>query len=188
MIQTIDKIDFSDIAHALGIYIENSKESEFEKDKHLPEKFNRNNFFTGDSNCEKWDYLVKIGYATTKDHFCQDTKMVYYYVSEKGIEAFRAYFKAEVTDKFTPPKKSRQKYLDFLNSDGWDNFADYLGICKPKVESKRIAGVLNYKLTSTNPKHKDSYKSYVFGTWETTLKAAKASYKEALKKWNKRTQ
>ena len=88
---------------------------------------------------------------------------------EKGIEAFKTYFIENVTNKFVPPSKSTQKYLDYLHSDGW-TFHEYLGIELPDICQERKGWI--YRSTK--------YRG-VEGKHCKTKELARKSYKEALK-------
>lgn len=175
------------IDHALGAKLEYRQNSEIPELKTLPIEFDRNYFFSGDSKDEIWEGLVTKGYATFKEHKCQEKPMMYYYVSEKGMNAFRVYFQKEVTEKYKKPSKNRLKYLEWLHSESGLTFAEYLGIWNPKKELVREGADILYLFKSTNPAHKDFYgTNLVFGQPKKTAKEAKESYKKSLLEFKNR--
>lgn len=181
------KINWDFISHALGADFDRRKNSELSKDKTLPQEFSRNYFLAGYKDVADWEYLVEIGYATKRFRTIGEEEYKYFYVSEKGILEFRLYFRREVIDKFIEPKKSRENYILFKYGEYDCTFAEYLGIYVPKLETKGTWRKYKYRYYSTNPKHIGRgfgfNKSSVCGEWCKTQKEAKASYKEALKKY-----
>ncbi|ATA26777.1 hypothetical protein BIY26_07120 [Brenneria goodwinii] len=81
----------------------------------------------------------------------------------------------------TPPKPTR--YSEYLDADSCQDFSEWLlGWKKPEFEYRRDGGRYQYRM------FRKSYSDYhgypvrdVEGNWCNTKKAAKASYKEALK-------
>lgn len=75
-----------------------------------------------------------------------------------------------------PPEPPRTRYDDYLRSEYSDSFADYLGINKPKFETRGSWNNYEYRMyRSTRYDYYD-----VVGEWKPTRKAAKESYKTVL--------
>lgn len=159
---------FDLIGHSLGVNIYHAKISEKEKHKYLPDEFYRNYYCAGKIGgvYPEFKELLEKGYVETWTKFGND----YFSVTERGILEFRNEFTERITNSYVQPKKSRQKYLEYISS-GYDSFEDFLGIQMPKREY--ING--GYRFSSTK------YRS-VSGEVKPTIKEAKESYKKALKK------
>lgn len=85
-----------------------------------------------------------------------------------------------------PKRPRRSNYDKFLNDDCGLYFHEFLGIIKPKFEQRGSWGAgYMYRMYRTTH-HLDSLaRESVTGEWCHTMKAAKASYKEALKQARK---
>jgi len=158
------------IAHSLGINYYNAKLSDEYRHKVLPDDFYRNYFCVGDPNqfTDEMRSMEEAGLIETwskPDNF-------FFAVTEKGIEEFRLIFKTEVTDKYVPLSKAKQRYRQYLHDDISDSFSESLGIQKPKREQDRNGF---WRFVSTKYDN-------VKGEFCKTIKEAKESYKEALKK------
>lgn len=164
---------FDIIGHTLGINIYNAKLSNRKKDKYLPLDFYRNYYCYGYINSnDKLDRRMQIlknkGFIKTWDqHGC-----LYFCISEKGIELFKNKFIKEVTNTYKPLPKSKQKYLDYLDSECSESFAWWLGIEKPKREYEYSTKKIRLYCYKRNLKTK--YHKY--------LKDAKKEWKELIKK------
>lgn len=86
----------------------------------------------------------------------------------------------EMADKLPKPPR-RSNYDKFQHDDCGLYFHEWLGINKPKFEHRGSWPAYTYRM------YRSSYSSYsgrdVEGEWAPTQKAAKASYKEALKRY-----
>lgn len=82
---------------------------------------------------------------------------------------------------YTPPKLSvrqaeaKRQYQEYLDADYGHDFHVWLGIDKPSVEYDHHGKCRMYRTGN-------AWKLSIYGEWCKTLKAAKASYKEALYK------
>lgn len=80
-----------------------------------------------------------------------------------------------------PPEPKRTKYDEYLDADYFEGFTEFLGIRKPKLEYRGGQRNLEYRM------YRDAWDADygrwrdVQGEWASTKKAAKASYKAALK-------
>lgn len=85
----------------------------------------------------------------------------------------------EVVD-YVPPKmsarqrKARSKYQDFQDSECGNDFHEWLGINKPRVDYDRNGNCRMYRIG-------DYRDVSIYGEWRKTKKQAKASYKDALR-------
>jgi len=116
------------IAHTLGINYYDAVNSKKEKDKHLPDNFYRNYYCAcgvgGKPEPELLE-LMKLGYMGNYEKFSN----LIFYTTDKGIEEFRTRFTKEVTNKWVPLSRSKQRYQEYREvSDCFDSFAQYLGI------------------------------------------------------------
>ena len=130
---------------------------------------------TESSDSNVWETLVEQGFATSHPapkHTCGD---VVYRVTETGqVAAISA----------LPEPKKRTRYDDYLHSEVVESFGEWLGVNLPKFEYREvdyIRGKWEYRMYRCSRCYWDSYRD-VEGDWKPTKKAAKASYKEALKK------
>lgn len=156
------------IGHSLGINVYHARLSNDPKDKYLPDEFYRNYYCVGsvDNFTNEMIDLLDLGFIEKTNRFGQ----LYFHITEKGIDEFRKIFQSEISAKFIPLSKAKEKYREFLRTDVVDSFADYLMIYLPKREYNSIGMV---RLVST--KYND-----VKGQYCKTLKEAKLSYKESL--------
>lgn len=80
-----------------------------------------------------------------------------------------------------PPEPKRTKYGEYINCDCCNSFAQFLGINRPKFEvrgwTKREYRMVRFDRTVQWAAHPE-----IVGDWCKTKKAAKESYKAALKK------
>lgn len=79
-----------------------------------------------------------------------------------------------------PPEPKRTKYGEYLHADCFDSFADYLGINKPKYETRGDWGKYEYRMFRRDLSVSWAVYPDVAGEWCKTKKEAKASYKAAL--------
>lgn len=168
------------ISHSLGIYLLNAKQSKRKKDKQLPLEFYRNYYCAGSSKISEFNELESLELVESwKKHFSQGSDLVYYRVTKKGQKEFREWFKIEITNKHKPLSKSKENYLNYLDSDGWESFSDFLNIWKPEYQRKNYFGE-KIRMNSTNPRYRG-----LSGDWMNSEKMAKHSYKEKLKEAKK---
>jgi hypothetical protein len=182
MFSTISSKQIDLIAHSIGINIRYALNSFRLKDKTLPEEFNRNYFCAGKSLHTDFEFLVSKGLVKKRKQF---DGQIFYFVTNLGQTEFRKYFTRIVTDLYVPLTKSKATYQDYLYSDGCDSFTDYLGIWLPKFEKSGGYFSKNtdlIRMVSTNP----NYLKTINGEYCKTQKAAKISYKLALKNERKK--
>jgi hypothetical protein len=164
---------FKTIGHALGIDVYSAFVSQRKKDKYLPLEFYRNYYCYGYINDNtqlerRFQIMKSFNLIKTWDqHGCR-----YFCITEKGIELFKQRFKKEITDKYIPSSKSKERYLEYLHCDGYDSFADFLGIYIPEREYNCLSG--HVRLVSKERGIKTSFHKY--------LKDAKKEYSELRKK------
>ncbi|AHY13579.1 MULTISPECIES: hypothetical protein [Citrobacter] len=134
----------------------------------------RNYFLVGEGHTdnEKWEELVSDGLATSRPApgFVGDGTL--YHVTEKG--------EATAISALPEPKK-RTRYEEYLDADSCQPFSEWLlGYRLPEVEYSRDGKCRMFRCSY------DAAYGYprrdVEGEWCDTKKAAKASYKEALRK------
>ncbi|WP_447872042.1 hypothetical protein [Serratia fonticola] len=138
--------------HALGIN-ENQREPY------------RNYFLASGGNAANpdWQELVTAGYATSSPAPAWSCGDVTYQVTDAG--------KTLAIAALTEPKK-RTRYEQYLDADTIQSFAEWLGIDVPEVEyGSWYPNRGMYRMVSRRAS----------GEWCATQKAAKASYKLALK-------
>jgi len=120
---------FDKIGHTLGINVYHCRHSKLKKDKVLPDEFYRNYYNYGSVG----EYETEPNWITELsdniDKWVQ-TKLLYFQVSEKGIDLFKRQFKEEITDTYIPLSRSKQRYQDFLAANIGVNFSEFLGIKK----------------------------------------------------------
>ncbi|MGM0935922.1 MAG: hypothetical protein ACQEWL_04800 [Pseudomonadota bacterium] len=133
------------------------------------------NYFLSSGKNEEWDNLVKSGLAVSNkapQGVCGD---IYYQVTEQG--------KNVAIVKLPKPKaeKKNSNYEKYLDADTCLSFGEYiLGNELPEYRymhhrGKSMCMMRAYKWDKYSIRHE------VEGKWMPTMKAAKASYKEALK-------
>ncbi len=171
--ENINETQINLIAHALGIQYFDAKISNSPDLKQLPDQFFRNYFCVGSETSFNDDMisLKKTGLIKTYSKF----ENLYFLVTDKGIQEFRKIFKTEVTDKYIPVSKSKNRYLEYLRADTGLTFVEYNGIWTPKKEFDN-----NGRIRFVSTKHND-----VKGEYLPTHKEAKISYKNALSLKNK---
>lgn len=135
----------------------------------------RNYFLAGEGHTdnEKWEDLVSDGLATSRPAPDFVGGGTLYHVTEKGeATAISA----------LPEMKKRTRYDDYLHSEVCESFGEWLGIELPVYEDRKVGRYKwEYRMVRRSRAYWDSYYD-VRGDWMPTKKAAKASYKEALRK------
>lgn len=76
-----------------------------------------------------------------------------------------------------PPEPKRTRYEEFCREDGGYSFAEWLGIRRPEIEMRGPWREREYRMYRL----RWDYSVEVSGDWAPTKKAAKDSYKAALK-------
>ncbi|EPI2799271.1 hypothetical protein ACS5LO_000670 [Citrobacter koseri] len=135
----------------------------------------RNYFLAGDGHTDnsKWQVLVADGFATSRPAPDFAGGGTLYHVTDKGEELAIAAL---------PEPKKRTRYDEYLHSEVCESFGEWLGIELPVYEEREIGRYKwEYRMVRRSRAYWDSYCD-VRGEWCTTKKAAKASYKEALRK------
>lgn len=161
---------------------------------------NRNYFLTspGYEDANNLDVLVEAGLATRgkAPAFC-DPGDVIYRATPEG--------KQFALSKVPPPPPPRKytKFDAYLDEcECYDGFAHFLGINQPQIQQRGTWGDFEYRMVRyprgsaycehrrpTRFAHWSPYESLeVAGEWAPTMKAAKASYKEALRQRMKKAQ
>lgn len=120
-----------------------------------------------------WQALVVNGLAKTRkapEWSCGD---VVYQVTEAGKTVAMAAL---------PEPKKRTRYDEYLHSEVCESFAEWLGIELPIYENREAGRYkYEYRMVRRSRAYWDSYYD-ICGEWMPTMKEAKASYKEALRK------
>ena len=120
-----------------------------------------------------WQALVANGLAKAgkaPEWSCGD---VVYQVTEAG---------KTVAISALPEPKKRTRYDEYLHSEVCESFAEWLGIELPIYEDREVGRYkYEYRMVRRSRAYWDSYYD-ICGDWMPTMKAAKASYKEALRK------
>ena len=120
-----------------------------------------------------WQALVANGMAKAgkaPEWSCGD---VVYQVTEAG---------KTVAISALPEPKKRTRYDEYLHSEVCESFAEWLGIELPVYEEREVGRYkYEYRMVRRSRAYWDSYFD-IRGEWMPTMKAAKASYKEALRK------
>ncbi|EJG2197948.1 hypothetical protein ACAY42_000702 [Citrobacter freundii] len=135
----------------------------------------RNYFLAGEGHTDnvKWEELVSDGFATSRPAPDFVGGGTLYHVTEKGEEA---------AISALPEPKKRTRYDDYLHSEVCESFGEWLGIELPVYEDREVGRYKwEYRMVRRSRAYWDSYYD-VRGDWMQTKKAAKASYKEALRK------
>ena len=122
-----------------------------------------------------WQALVANGLAKAgkaPEWSCGD---VVYQVTEAG---------KTVAISALPVPKKRTRYDEYLHSEVCESFAEWLGIELPRYEFRVVGGYgYKYEYRMYRRSHAVWGPYYdIQGEWKPTMKAAKASYKEALRK------
>lgn len=135
----------------------------------------RNYFLAGDGHTDnsKWQELVAEGFATSRPAPDFTGGGTLYHVTEKGeVAAISA----------LPEPKKRTRYDEYLHSEVCESFGEWLGIELPVYEEREVGRYKwEYRMVRRSRAYWDTYCD-VRGDWKPTKKAAKASYKEALRK------
>ncbi|HHL9592723.1 TPA: hypothetical protein ACQ98W_002918 [Citrobacter braakii] len=127
----------------------------------------------GHTDNVKWEELVSDGFATSRPAPDFVGGGTLYHVTEKG--------EATAISALPEPKK-RTRYDDYLHSEVCESFGEWLVIELPFYEDREVGRYKwEYRMVRRLRAHWDSYYD-VRGDWMPTKKAAKASYKEALRK------
>lgn len=176
----------SKISHTLGINIEHCINSMHSKDKYLPNEFYRNYYNYGRISD---DFVIPEWIASLSQYIdtWEQSGLYYFRVNKLGIELFRKQFKELVTNNYVSLSKSKQRYQDYLYLETCESFSDYLGIIKPRIVKFTHGFYPNIQENNYPPNIQDklirfeSVKYDFTGTWETTVKKAKESYKKKLK-------
>jgi hypothetical protein len=87
-----------------------------------------------------------------------------------------------------PSPPERTKYQDYCRSEIGNSFSDYLQINMPEFERRGGYGNAEFRMLRRSLSYGDRHIEAVIGDWEATKKAAKASYKAALKASRKNPQ
>ena len=134
----------------------------------------RNYFLAGEGHAdnEQWKELVSGGFATSRTAPDFAGGGTLYHVTEKG--------EATAISALPEPKK-RTRYDEYLHSEVCESFAEWLGIELPIYEQREVGRYkYEYRMVRRSRAYWDSYYD-ICGDWMPTMKAAKASYKEALR-------
>jgi hypothetical protein len=141
----------------------------------------RNYFLAGDGHTdnEEWKKLVADGCATSRPAPDFVGGGTIYHVTDKG--------EAKAISALPEPKK-RTRYDDYRHSEVCESFGEWLGIELPVYESREVGRYKwEYRMVRRSRACWDTYCD-VRGEWKPTKKAAKVSYKEALRKSNEPAQ
>lgn len=135
----------------------------------------RNYFLAGDGHTDnsKWQALVADGFATSRPAPDFAGGGTLYHVTDKGEELAIAAL---------PEPKKRTRYDDYLHSEVCESFGEWLGIELPFFEEREVSRYKwEYRMVRRSRAYWNTYCD-IRGDWKLTKKAAKASYKEALRK------
>jgi len=81
-----------------------------------------------------------------------------------------------------PPEPKLTKYQQYLRDDSGLTFAEWLGIYEPEYRHRRWGSRNEWRMVRrSRPGRYGNMEPIIAGEWAPTQKAAKASYKEALK-------
>jgi hypothetical protein len=157
-------------------------------------EISRNYFLTspGYADANNLDGLVEAGLMRRgkAPAFCADDEVVYRATDEGELFALR-----KMPPLPPPPKRTKfDAYLD--ECECYDGFAHFLGINQPKFQQRGEWGKWEYRMVRypRGSAYRHSRSSYwspyesleIAGEWAPTMKAAKASYKVALKEYRQR--
>ena len=159
----------------------------------------RNRFLAGpgDSDTPNLEALVALGLMGSRKPpgFCDQSETLYF-----ATEVGERFAIAEMPPAPPPPKRTKfDAYLD--ECECYDGFAHFLGINQPMFQQRgdwrnREYRMVRYPRESAYRQHRRHYSFSqwspyemleVAGEWASTQKAAKTSYKVALKNYRKRT-
>lgn len=136
----------------------------------------RNHFVAGDGHHDMpaLDELEKAGLMERRSTpaFC-DASDIVFVATEPG---------RNLALEMLPPEPKRTKFEEYIHADCFDSFAEFLGIRKPKHEARGDWRRREYRMyrERCSDGYYDMWRD-VQGDWAPTKKAAKASYKAALK-------
>jgi hypothetical protein len=121
--------ELSKIGHTLGINVYHAKLSKRKEDKILLDEFYRNYYNYGRVGEEdkEPEWITNLGEFIDK---WTQSGLYYFCINELGIKIFREQFKKDITDKYIPLSRSKQRYQDYLHADLGCSFSQYLGIKK----------------------------------------------------------
>lgn len=172
------------IGHSLGIDIRHAEMSSSLRDKKLPEEYYRNHYCAGKIGSvkdEDWIALDEMSHLLLVTPYEKFGNQVFA-VTAQGRSEFEKIFTERVIDTFVPPEKSKQVYADFNEADTGLDFYEWLGIQLPEYQyfgrSAMTGGRVGYRVRMISTKYQS-----VKGEYCGTKKAAKASYKIALKRY-----
>lgn len=159
----------------------------------------RNRFLAGPGHGDMPDLeaLVALGLMGSRKPpaFCDQSEILYF-----ATEVGERFAIAEMPPASPPPKRTKfDTYLD--ECECYDGFAHFLGINQPMFQQRgdwrnREYRMVRYPRESAYRQHRRHYSFSqwspyemleVAGEWASTQKAAKTSYKVALKNYRKRT-
>lgn len=129
------------------------------------------NYFLSSHEDNEWEELVSKGLATSypaPNGVCGD---IYYQVTDEG---------KDVAISQLPEPKKQTKYDEYLDADTCITFAEWLGIKLPEYEWRKRGNKYEYRMYRET-RNQYWHLTRIEGEWMPTMKAAKASYKEALK-------
>lgn len=129
------------------------------------------NYFLSSHGDNEWEELVSKGLATSypaPKGVCGD---IYYQVTDEG---------KNVAISQLPKPKKPTKYDEYLDADTCITFAEWLGIKLPEYEWRKRGNKYEYRMYRET-RNQYWHLTRIEGEWMHTMKAAKASYKEALK-------
>ncbi len=136
----------------------------------------RNHFLAGPGHHDQADLealeLAGLMHRAKAPAFCDDGDVVFF-CTDKG---------KEYAIEHLPPEPTRTKYGEYLRDDFCESFAEFLGINKPKYESRWVLGDgYEYRMFRLDRSVRWAAYPEIAGDWCKTKKAAKESYKAALK-------
>ena len=137
----------------------------------------RNYFLAGPTHYDMPDLEAREAAGMVKrgapPKFCNQSDIVFR-VTDDGV----AYAMA-----LLPEPEKRTRYEEYLHADTGYGFAEFLGINKPKYETRLKPG-LPFRYEHRMYRLERGYYHFtdVAGEWKPTKKEAKASYKEALQR------
>ena len=129
------------------------------------------NYFLSNKKDDVWEELVNQGLAISHSApkgVCGD---VYYQVTDEG---------KDVAISQLPEPKKPTKYDEYLDADTCITFAEWLGIKLPEYEWRKRGNKYEYRMYRET-RNQYWHLTRIEGEWMPTMKAAKDSYKEALK-------
>lgn len=134
------------------------------------------NYFLSSHVDNEWEELVNKGLATSYPAPKGVCGNIYYQVTDEGKNVAIA--------KLPEPKKPT-KYDEYLDADTCITFSEWLGIKLPEYEWRKRGNKYEYRMYRET-RNQYWHLTRIEGEWMHTMKAAKASYKEALKLFRSR--